>query len=133
MGSLIVLEEGVVCGIVTDRDITIRAVAEELDVRSKPVGEICSQEPLALSVSDSIEQAIELMRSNSIRWLPVLDEKGRPAGIVSLGDWPSSAAGPRLSAISVGRLPTAERGLKPDLNSLSPGLGRAERTPVSSR
>jgi CBS domain-containing protein len=50
------------------------------------VGEICSREPLTLSVSDTIEQAIELMRSNFIRRVPVLDEKGRPAGIVSLGD-----------------------------------------------
>jgi CBS domain-containing protein len=86
VGSLIVLEEGAVCGMVTDRDITIRVVAEERDIRSTPIGEICSREPLTLSVSDSIEQAIELMRSNSIRRLPVLDEKERPAGIVSLGD-----------------------------------------------
>jgi CBS domain-containing protein len=86
VGSLIVLEAGAVCGIVTDRDITIRVVAAERDIRSTPVGEICSREPLTLSVSDSIEQAIELMRSNSIRRVPVLDEKGRPAGIVSLGD-----------------------------------------------
>ncbi|MDQ6898011.1 MAG: CBS domain-containing protein [Candidatus Dormibacteraeota bacterium] len=64
VGSLIVLEEGVVCGIVTDRDITIRVVAEERDIRTTPVGEICSREPLTLSVSDTIEQAIELMRSN---------------------------------------------------------------------
>ena len=86
VGSLIVLEEGTVCGIVTDRDITIRAVAEERDVRTTPVGDVCSRQPLTLSLGDTIEQAIEVMRANSVRRLPVLDERGRPAGIVSLGD-----------------------------------------------
>src|SRR5439155_15546711 len=71
VGSLIVLEEGAVCGIVTDRDITIRAVAEERDVRTTRVGEVCSREPLTLSLGDSIEQAIEVMRSHSVRRLPV--------------------------------------------------------------
>jgi CBS domain-containing protein len=86
VGSLIVLEEGTVCGIVTDRDITIRAVAEERDVRTTPAGDVCSRQPLTLSLGDTIEQAIEVMRANSVRRLPVLDERGRPAGIVSLGD-----------------------------------------------
>src|SRR3989441_12547609 len=86
VGSLIVLEEGAVCGIVTDRDITIRAVAEERDGPTTPVSEGCSREPLTLSLGDSIEQAIEVMRTHSVRRLPVLDEKGRPAGIGSLGD-----------------------------------------------
>src|SRR5438445_11258557 len=88
VGSLIVLEEGAVCGIVTDRDITIRVVAEERDSRTTPAGEICSREPLTLPVSDTIEQAIELMRSNSIRRVPLLDEQEPPAGIVSRGDLP---------------------------------------------
>src|SRR5919199_2383703 len=86
VGSLIVLDEGTVFGIVTDRDITIRAVAEDRDVRTTPVGDICSREPLTLSIGDTVEQAMEMMRTNSIRRLPVLDEQGRPAGIVSLGD-----------------------------------------------
>jgi CBS domain-containing protein len=100
VGSLIVLEEGEVCGIVTDRDITIRAVAEERDVRTTPVGEVCSREPLTLSVGDTIEQAIEVMRSNSVRRVPVLDEQGRPAGIVSLGDVAIERGGTPLGDIS---------------------------------
>jgi CBS domain-containing protein len=100
VGSLIVLEEGAVCGIVTDRDITIRAVAEERDIRTTPVGEVCSREPLTLSVGDTIEQAIEVMRSNSVRRVPVLDEQGRPAGIVSLGDVAIERGGTPLGDIS---------------------------------
>ena len=100
VGSLIVLEEGAVCGIVTDRDITIRAVAEERDGPTTPVGEVCSREPLTLSLGDSIEQAIEVMRTHSVRRLPVLDERGRPAGIVSLGDVAIERGGTPLGDIS---------------------------------
>ena len=100
VGSLIVLEEGTVCGIVTDRDITIRAVAEERDVRTTPVGDVCSRQPLTLSLGDTIEQAIEVMRANSVRRLPVLDERGRPAGIVSLGDVAIERGGTPLGDIS---------------------------------
>src|SRR2546426_11087516 len=48
VGSLMVLEEGAVCGIVTDRDIRIRAGAEERDGPPPPLGEVCSPEPLPL-------------------------------------------------------------------------------------
>src|SRR5207237_6153282 len=65
VGSLIVLEEGADCGIVTDRDITIRAGAEERDGPTTPVGEVCSREPLTISPADSLQQAIEVMRSNT--------------------------------------------------------------------
>jgi CBS domain-containing protein len=86
VGSLIVLEESAVHGIVTDRDIMIRVAAEQRDAETTSLGEVCSKEPICLSLHDTVDQAIELLHANSIRRLPVLDEKGRPAGIVSLGD-----------------------------------------------
>jgi CBS domain-containing protein len=75
-------------------------VAEERDVRTTRVGEVCSREPLTLSLGDSIEEAIDVMRANSVRRLPVLDEKGRPAGIVSLGDLAIERGGSPLGDIS---------------------------------
>src|SRR5207244_11311226 len=102
VGSLIVLEEGAVCGIVTDRDITIRAVAEERDGPTTPVGEVCSRGPLTLSLGDSIEQAIEVMRIHSVRRLPVLDERGRPARIVALGDVAIGRGGTTLGDVRAG-------------------------------
>jgi CBS domain-containing protein len=107
MGSLIVLEGGAVCGIVTDRDITIRAVAEERDGPTTPVGEVCSREPLTLRLGDSIERTIEVMRTHWCAGCRCLTKKvGRRASSRS-AMWPSSAV-VRLSGTSVRRLPLAE-------------------------
>jgi CBS domain-containing protein len=86
VGSVIVLHDRAVAGIVTDRDITVRVVAEGRDPETTPLSEICSAQLIALAGTDTVEEAIEVMRTNSVRRLPVLDEEGRPLGIVSLGD-----------------------------------------------
>jgi len=85
VGDVIVLTDGQMYGIVTDRDIAVRAVAEGRDLKETPVGEICSKELVALSPDDTVEDAIGKMREMAIRRLPVVDD-GRPVGIVSLGD-----------------------------------------------
>ncbi|MBO0775192.1 MAG: CBS domain-containing protein [Actinobacteria bacterium] len=85
MGDVIVLDNGTVSGIVTDRDIAIRLVAEEKDPRT-PVAEIVSDAELATATPDMpLDQAIQLMRSRSVRRLPVL-QQGRAVGVLSLGD-----------------------------------------------
>lgn len=85
MGDVIVLDNGTVTGIVTDRDIAVRLVAEEKDPRT-PVAEIVSDSELVTVTPDTpVDQAVRLMRSRSVRRLPVL-QKGRAVGIVSLGD-----------------------------------------------
>ncbi len=87
VGSMIVVDDsGTVVGIVTDRDIAVRVVAEGKDPQSTTVAEILSEAPVTLSSSDSVEQAIRLMRDRAIRRLPVVEEGGRPVGIVSIGD-----------------------------------------------
>lgn len=82
---IVVTEAGEVCGIVTDRDITIRAVADERDPRSTMLGEICSQEVVTVGPEGSIDEAVDLMRSRALRRLPVI-EGGKPVGVVSIGD-----------------------------------------------
>jgi CBS domain-containing protein len=85
-GDVLVTDGGQLVGIVTDRDIAIRIVAEDKSP-STPVREACSSQDLATVTPDtSIDQAIELMRSKAIRRLPVV-EGGRPVGIVSIGDF----------------------------------------------
>jgi CBS domain-containing protein len=84
-GSVVVLKGGSVCGVVTDRDIVIRAVAEGKDPKSVKLGEICSGDVVTIGPDQSVDDAAELMRDKAVRRVPVID-KGRLVGIVSLGD-----------------------------------------------
>ncbi len=84
IGNVVVLNGGQITGILTDRDIVVRAVAEGWPVDT-PVGEVASQELTTISPNETIDEAVALMRERSIRRLPVV-ERGRPVGIVSLGD-----------------------------------------------
>lgn len=85
IGDVLVMEGGQLCGIVTDRDIAVRAIAQGKDPSSTRIGEICTHEIVSLAPGDSIDDAISTMRDRAIRRLPVI-ESGRPVGIVSLGD-----------------------------------------------
>ncbi len=85
IGDVIVLDHDQVCGIVTDRDITIRVVAEGKDPNSTSLGDCCSQNPITLDPNSSVDEADKLMRDKAIRRLPIV-ESGKPVGIVSLGD-----------------------------------------------
>ena len=86
IGDVIVLDDSEqVCGIVTDRDIAVRFVAEGKDPAGTLLGEIYSRELQTLSPKDSVGDAVRLMNEKAIRRLPVVDE-GKPVGIVSIGD-----------------------------------------------
>ena len=85
IGDVIVLGDEQVCGIVTDRDIVIRAVAEGRNPEEVTLGEVCSKDLVTVSTEDSAEHAVQLMREHAIRRIPVVD-RGRPVGIVSIGD-----------------------------------------------
>jgi CBS domain-containing protein len=85
IGDVIVTEDGTMCGVVTDRDIVVRAIAEGKDPQSATLGEICSHEVVTVSADDPVDRAIELMRERAVRRLPVVDG-GSPVGIVSIGD-----------------------------------------------
>ena len=85
-GAMVVVDEDEeVQGILTDRDIAIRAVAEDRDPSQTRVGEIASGDLTALEPGASMRDAVRLMREKSIRRLPVV-QSGRPVGIVSIGD-----------------------------------------------
>jgi CBS domain-containing protein len=85
IGNVVVLDGQKVCGIVTDRDIVVRAIATGREPRSTKLTDICSRELTTLSPEDSVETAVRLMRQHAVRRLPVV--KGdRPVGILTLGD-----------------------------------------------
>jgi CBS domain-containing protein len=85
IGSIIVHEHDHLYGIVTDRDLVVRGLAENPNCAAMMLGDICSREPTALAPTDSVEEALRLMQDKAIRRLPVV-ENGTPVGIVSLGD-----------------------------------------------
>ena len=84
IGDVIVEKNGRFCGIVTDRDIVVRALAAGRDGEAE-LESICSKEITALSPTSTDEEAVSLMREKAVRRLPVL-ENGKAVGIVSLGD-----------------------------------------------
>jgi signal-transduction protein with cAMP-binding, CBS, and nucleotidyltransferase domain len=72
-------------GILTDRDLVVRLVANERDPAATTAGELCSSPTLTLDAGDTVGQAVVLMRQRAVRRLPVMDN-GTPVGIVTLGD-----------------------------------------------
>jgi CBS domain-containing protein len=85
IGTVIVTQGGQIRGVVTDRDIVVRAVGEGADNRSTQLGDICSADVETVTPDTSIDDAVEIMRMKAIRRLPVLDGD-RPVGVISLGD-----------------------------------------------
>ena len=86
VGALIVSRGGRAVGILTDRDIVVRAVADERGPDAA-VGDVYSGDDLRLIHPETpIDEAVELMRRESVRRLPVVDGERRPVGIISLGD-----------------------------------------------
>ena len=82
---LVVEEDGRLCGIVTDRDLVVRGLAEGRDPDETPVGDLCSGRIVTLEADAAIEQAVTIMREQAIRRIPIVD-RGAPVGIVSIGD-----------------------------------------------
>jgi CBS domain-containing protein len=85
IGDVIIIENHQVCGIVTDRDIVVRTVAETQDPTTTTLTDICSHSLLTVTPTDSVEVAMRLMRTHAIRRVPVV-EGGQAVGIVSLGE-----------------------------------------------
>ena len=85
VGSVLILDESNrLVGIFTERDL-VRVVALGIDL-NKPVKEVMSTKVITASLNDSIVDAANKMLENWIRHLPVVDEKGRPVGVVSIRD-----------------------------------------------
>jgi CBS domain-containing protein len=86
VGAIPVCENDRLIGMITDRDITVRAVAEGRDPRQTTVRDAMTRDVCFCYADDSLESAAKLMEEKQIRRLPVFDRSGRAIGIVSLGD-----------------------------------------------
>ncbi|HEY0415997.1 MAG TPA: CBS domain-containing protein [Gaiellaceae bacterium] len=73
-------------GVVTDRDITIRVVAEGRDPASTKVEEIASQNLVTIDPQQELDEALRLMATHQVRRLPVVEEDGKLVGIVAQAD-----------------------------------------------
>lgn len=86
VGALPVCEGDSLLGMITDRDITVRATAAGMSPNDTQVGEVMSEQTRWCSESQTVEAVMAQMGEVQIRRLPVLDAQGRLTGIVSLGD-----------------------------------------------
>jgi CBS domain-containing protein len=85
IGNVIVYKDKRLCGIVTDRDLTVRVLSERQHPAGVTLENVCSREITALSPNDTTDVAVLLMRKKALRRLPVVED-GKVVGIVTLGD-----------------------------------------------
>jgi CBS domain-containing protein len=85
IGDVLVTEGEELRGIVTDRDIVVRCIADDADPTVATVVDACSDELVTVTPEMSLEEAARVMAERAVRRLPVVDD-GRPVGVVSIGD-----------------------------------------------
>ena len=85
VGSLPVVENGRLIGVLTDRDIVVRAVAERVTPETLNVGDVASRQPVTVQPDEDLDEALRLMAHHRVRRLPVVEE-GRLVGMLSQAD-----------------------------------------------
>ena len=107
IGALPVVENGKLIGMLTDRDIAIRAVGDNKDPAVTEVREIMSDECFWCLESEQLDDAVRIMEANQVRRLPVMDDNREVVGMLSIEDVavfaPESLSGEVLKAVSVSK------------------------------
>jgi CBS domain-containing protein len=85
IGSVLVVDDGRLKGLVTDRDIVVRAVADGRDPGRTTLAEVCSPDLVTAAPDDDADTAVQRMRERGVRRIPVVDGD-RPVGVLSIGD-----------------------------------------------
>jgi CBS domain-containing protein len=85
IGDVLVTEGGRLAGMVTDRDIVVRAIAEGHDPMRTTIGDLASDDLQTLGPDATLDEAVALLREAAVRRVPVVED-GRPVGIVTIGD-----------------------------------------------
>jgi len=85
VGAILVLEDGKLCGVFSERDVVLRVVLEGRDPRAVTVGEVMTPNPAAVDESATADEAMEVMHQHNCRHLPVLRD-GRVVKMVSMRD-----------------------------------------------
>ena len=129
IGAVMVQDRGRIVGIVTDRDLAVRALGRKLDPENTPIGEVMTPSPLMLTPQDSREDAIALMQQGNVRRIP-LSEDGRVVGMVTLDDLLLDEAAPldELAAIIEAQIGEGGPAESPRTPARRRSLARAEAT-----
>lgn len=85
MGAMPVVEDGKLVGIVTDRDIVVRAIADGKDA-STAVGDVMTSEVFSVRENDFVFEAIRLMGDKQVRRVPIVNDAGEIVGIIAMAD-----------------------------------------------
>ena len=85
IGSLPITDDEKLVGMITDRDITMRVVAEAADLKATSVGDVYSRDLISVEPDKDLEEALQLMARHQVRRLPVV-ENDRLVGIVAQAD-----------------------------------------------
>lgn len=85
-GAIPIVDDDRLVGMLTDRDITVRLVADGRDPSSTAVGDIASQNVVTIDPQQELDEALRLMAKHQVRRLPVVEEDGRLVGIVAQAD-----------------------------------------------
>lgn len=104
VGSMPVMDDGKALGLLTDRDIVLRTVAENRDPMNTQVADVMTKDVVFCHEDDDVKDAVRMMEERQIRRLLVMNDRDEVSGIVSLGDVAVKAkpkyAGEALSDIS---------------------------------
>lgn len=129
IGAIMVEDRGRIVGIVTDRDLAVRALGHKLDPENTTIAEVMTPSPLMLTLEDSREEAIALMQQGNVRRIP-LSENGRIVGMVTLDDLLLDEAAPldELAAIVQAQIGEGGPAESPRSPARRRSLARAEAT-----
>jgi len=86
LGALLVMDEGKVAGMFTERDVLRRVVAEQREPSTCTVGEVMTKEVICCQPVDDLEEVSAVMQQKRVRHVPVCDPLGRIMGMISIGD-----------------------------------------------
>jgi CBS domain-containing protein len=125
VGAIPVAEGDRLLGLVTDRDLVVRVLAERWDPANVPVGEVATQSPVTVTADMQLSEARDLMAQHQVRRLPVM--KGDElVGILSLGDVAMADASPRAVGEALADVSTSA-------STMDAGSGPDRGTPRRTR
>jgi CBS domain-containing protein len=107
VGILPVVEDGKIVGVLTDRDIVLRAVSNGLRPHMTTVREVMTRNAISCQEDQSIIEVSMLMEKNRVRRIFVLDDNGTPVGVISLDDLAVHSQTERISGRVLGKVSSA--------------------------